>query len=119
VWIYSAASNQLKAGVAFYGCLVDPAAQSAICPKSPTQLAPEMKAPLLGLTVESDQGIPLAQVEAMKAALAAAGKTAEFKIYPGAPHAFHADYRPSYRADAAEAAWKDMQAWLKKYNLLG
>jgi carboxymethylenebutenolidase len=119
VWIYSAASNQLKAGVAFYGSLVDPAAQAAIWPKSPTQLAPEMKAPVLGLYGEADQGIPVAQVEAMKAALAAAGKTAEFKIYPGAPHAFHADYRPSYRAEAAEAAWKDMQAWLKKYNLLG
>jgi carboxymethylenebutenolidase len=104
--------------VAFYGSLVDPAAQAGIWPKSPTQLAPEMKAPVLGLYGEADQGIPVTQVEAMKAALAAAGKTAEFKIFPGAPHGFHADYRPSYRPDAAEAAWSEMQAWFKKYNVL-
>ena len=52
-----------------------------------------MKAPVLGLYGEADTGIPVAHVEAMKAALAANKKTAEFKIYPGAPHGFHADYR--------------------------
>jgi carboxymethylenebutenolidase len=118
VWEYAAYSSKLKAGVAFYGSLVDPQTQSAVWPKSPMQLAPEMKAPVLGLYGEADQGIPVAQVEAMKAALAAAGKTAEFKIFPGAPHGFHADYRPSYRKEAAEAAWADMTAWFKKYKVL-
>jgi carboxymethylenebutenolidase len=83
------------------------------------QLAPEMKAPVLGLYGEADQGIPVAQVEELKAALARANKTADFKIYPGAPHGFHADYRPSYRKEAAEDAWNQMQAWLKKYKVLG
>ena len=69
---------------------------------------------VLGLYGEADQGIPVAQVEAMKAALASAGKTAEFKIYPGAPHGFHADYRPSYRKEAADDAWAQMTAWFKK-----
>ena len=77
-----------------------------------------MKAPVLGLYGEADTGIPVAQVEALKAALAAAHKTAEFKIYPGAPHGFHADYRASYRKDAAEDAWYQMQAWLRKYRVL-
>jgi carboxymethylenebutenolidase len=119
VWEYAAHSDQLKAGVAFYGSLVDPDGQKAVWPKSPTQLAPEMKAPVLGLYGAEDQGIPVTQVETMKAALAAAGKTAEFKVFPGAGHGFHADYRPSYRAEAAEAGWKDMQAWFKKYSVLG
>src|SRR5256886_9338538 len=118
VWVYAAHNANLKAGVAFYGSLVDPEAQKAIWPKSPTQLAPEMKAPVLGLYGEADQGIPVAQVEAMKAALASAGKTAEFKIYPGAPHGFHADYRPSYRKEAADAAWNEMVSWFKKYQVL-
>ena len=118
VWEYAAHSPALKAGVAFYGPLVDADAQKAIWPKSPTQLAPEMKAPVLGLYGEADQGIPVAQVEAMKAALAAAHKTAEFKIYPGAPHGFHADYRPSYRKDAAEDGWAQMTAWFKKNGVL-
>lgn len=117
VWEYAAHSPALKAGVAFYGPLVD--APNPAWPKSPTQLASEMKAPALGLYGEADTGIAVAQVEAMKAALAAAGKTAEFKIYPGAPHGFHADYRPSYRQDAAEDGWKQMQAWLTKYKVLG
>ena len=117
VWEYSAHNPNLKAGVAFYGTLVDPANPG--WPKSPTQLAPEMKAPVLGLYGAEDTGIPVAQVEAMKAALASAGKTAEFKIYPGAPHGFHADYRPSYRKEAAEDGWNQMQAWFKKYKVLG
>jgi carboxymethylenebutenolidase len=117
VWEYAAHSSALKAGVAFYGSLVDPA--NPAWPKSPTQLAPDMKAPVLGLYGEADQGIPLAQVEAMKAALATANKPAEFKIYPGAPHGFHADYRPSYRKDAAEDGWNQMQAWFRKYGVLG
>ena len=119
VWEYSAHNGDLKAGVAFYGSLVDPEAQKAIWPKAPSQLAAEVKAPVLGLYGEADQGIPVAQVEAMKASLAAAGKTAEFKIYPGAPHGFHADYRPSYRKEAAEDAWAQMTAWFKKYGVLG
>jgi carboxymethylenebutenolidase len=117
VWEYAAHSSALKAGVAFYGSLVDPA--NPAWPKSPTQLAPDMKAPVLGLYGEADQGIPVTQVEAMKAALAAANKPAEFKIYPGAPHGFHADYRPSYRKDTADDAWNQMQAWFRKYKVLG
>src|SRR5947209_18093131 len=116
VWEYAAHNKDLKAAVAFYGSLVDPANPG--WPKSATQLAPEMKAPVLGLYGEADQGIPVAQVEAMKAALAAAGKTAEFKIYPGAPHGFHADYRPSYRKEAAEDAWAQLTAWFKKNGVL-
>jgi carboxymethylenebutenolidase len=78
-----------------------------------------MKAPVLGLYGEADTGIAVADVEALKAALAANKKTAEFKIYPGAPHGFHADYRASYRKEAAEDAWRRMQAWMKKYQVLG
>ncbi|MBA2125769.1 carboxymethylenebutenolidase [Hyphomicrobium methylovorum] len=118
VWEYCAASSQIKAGVAFYGSLVDPEPQKTIWPKSPTELASEMKVPVLGLYGGEDKGIPVAQVEAIKAALAAAGKTAQFKIYPSAPHGFHADYRPSYREDVAKEAWAEMTAWLKKWHVL-
>ncbi|MBS0249915.1 MAG: dienelactone hydrolase family protein [Proteobacteria bacterium] len=118
VWVYCATNPNVKAGVAFYGSLVDPAAQKAIWPKSPIELASEMKAPVLGLYGGADQGIPAEQVETMKAALAVAGKMAEFKIYPGAPHGFHADYRPSYTPAAAEDAWKQMMSWFKRWAVL-
>src|SRR5215475_12876291 len=117
VWEYAAHNGALKAGVAFYGPVVDP--PNPAWPKSPTQLAPDMKAPVLGLYGEADTGIPVSTVEAFKAALAENKKTAEFKIYPGAPHGFHADYRSSYRKEAAEDAWNQMQAWFKKHNVLG
>jgi carboxymethylenebutenolidase len=117
VWEYAAHSTALKAGVSFYGPPVDPA--NPLWPKSPTQLAPDMKAPVLGLYGEKDTGIPVDTVEALKAALAKANKPAEFKIYPDALHGFHADYRASYRKEAAEDGWNSMQAWFKKYKVLG
>ncbi|MEW6149109.1 MAG: dienelactone hydrolase family protein [Pseudomonadota bacterium] len=116
VWEYAAHSGTLKAGVAFYGTLIDPA--NPLWPKSPMQLAPEMKAPVLGLYGGADSGIPVAQVEQMKAALEQNKKAAEFRVYPEAPHGFHADYRGSYRKDAAEDAWKQAQAWFRKYGVL-
>jgi carboxymethylenebutenolidase len=116
VWLYATHSSNLKAGVAFYGSLMDP--PSAAMPKNAFDLAAEVKAPVLGLYGAEDAGITPDQVEAMKEKLKAAGKTAEFKIYPGAGHGFFADYRQSFRADAAQDAWLSMQAWFKKYKVL-
>jgi carboxymethylenebutenolidase len=116
VWEYAAHNGALKAAVSFYGPLVDP--PNSVWPKSPIQLAPEMKAPVLGLYGEADTGIPISQVEALKAALAANHSPAEFKTYPGAPHGFFADYRSSYRKEAAEDAWNRMQAWFREYDVL-
>ena len=115
VWHYSTHNPSLKAGVAFYGSLVD---KNDAAPKNSIDLAPEVKEPVLGLYGEADTGIPPEQVNQMEAALKAAGKTAEFHEYPGAPHGFVADYRPSYRKDAAEDAWNKMTAWFKKYGVL-
>jgi carboxymethylenebutenolidase len=116
VWLYSTHNPNLKAGVAFYGSLSD--AHSDAMPKNALDLAADVKEPVLGLYGAADTGISVDQVEKMKAALQAAGKTAEFKIYPDTPHGFHADYRPSYRKEAAEDAWQQLQAWFKKYGVL-
>jgi carboxymethylenebutenolidase len=116
VWLYSTHNPDLKAGVAFYGSLAD--ASSAAMPQNALALADKVKAPVLGLYGEADAGIKVEQVKEMEAKLKAAGKTAEFKLYPGAPHGFHADYRPSYRKEAAEDAWKQMLAWLKTHKVL-
>lgn len=37
----------------------------------------------------------------------------------GAPHGFVADYRASYRKEAAEDGWNRMVGWFKKYKVLG
>jgi carboxymethylenebutenolidase len=115
VWHYSSHNPNLKAGVAFYGPITD---KNPAAPKSSLELAPEIKEPVLGLYGAEDAGIKVADVKAMEAALKADGKTAEFHIYPGAPHGFEADYRASYRKDAAEQAWNEMIGWFKKYGVL-
>jgi carboxymethylenebutenolidase len=116
VWLYSTHNPNLKAGVAFYGTLADPHTEAM--PKNALDLAAEVKEPVLGLYGGADTGISVDQIEKMKAELKAAGKTAEFKTYPDAPHGFHADYRPSYRKEAAEDAWQQLEAWFRKYNVL-
>ena len=112
-WLY-AAQGPVKAGVAWYGRLVGTA--NDLMPKHPIDLATHLRAPVLGLYGEKDGGIPLDSVEKMKAALAtgnAAAKASQFVVYPDAPHAFHADYRPSYRKEAAEDGFKRCLEWFK------
>jgi carboxymethylenebutenolidase len=113
-WLYAAHSANVKAGVAWYGRLVGQS--NALQTRNPVELAGELKAPVLGLYGGADTGIPLATVDQMKAALAAgssAAKKSEFHVYPDAPHAFHADYRPSFRKEAAEDGWRRCLAWFK------
>jgi carboxymethylenebutenolidase len=114
VWLYAAHNPALKAGVAWYGRLSGAGKATEIQPKYPIDLVGEIKAPVLGLYGEKDTGIPVKDVEAMRAALKAAGKPGEIIVYPDAPHAFHADYRPSYRKEPAEDGWKRLQEWFKK-----
>ncbi len=111
VWLYAAHNPRLKAGVAWYGRLTGVA--SALTPKHPLDLVAEIKAPVLGLYGAKDQGIPVSDVDDMRADLARAGKRAEFVVYPEAGHAFHADYRPSYRAAEAADGWSRLLAWFK------
>jgi carboxymethylenebutenolidase len=117
-WLYSAHNAGVKAGVAWYGKLVGDT--NPLQTSHPVNAAATLKAPVLGLYGEKDSGIPQGTVEKMKAALAvgsAAAKKSEFVIYPDAPHAFHADYRPSYQKAAADDGWKRCLAWFKIHGV--
>jgi carboxymethylenebutenolidase len=114
-WLYAAHNPQLKAGVAWYGRLAGD--KTPLQPRYPVDLAAELKAPVLGLYGGADQGIPLDTVERMRAALPSAKVPSEIHVYPDAPHAFYADYRPSYRKGPAEDGWKRMLAWFRKYGV--
>ena len=111
-WLYAAHSVTLKAGVAWYGRLVGEA--TPLQPKYPIDVAAQLKAPVLGLYGGQDQGIPLTDVEKMRAALAAAKQPSEIHVYPEAPHGFHADYRPSFREADARDAWRRCLEWFRK-----
>ncbi len=114
VWLYAAHSERLKAGVAWYGRLEGP--KTALQPTQPIDVARTLRAPVLGLYGGADTGIPLKSVDSMQAILRAAGKPSDIVVYPDAPHAFFADYRPSYRADAAADGWRRMQEWFTRYG---
>lgn len=114
-WLYAAHNPKLKAGVAWYGRLTGVA--SAMTPHHPIDVVDKISAPVLGLYGAKDQGIPVSDVDDMKADLAKAGKRAEFVVYPDAGHAFHADYRPSYRAADAADGWGRLLAWFKASGL--
>jgi len=112
--LYAARSSELRAAVPWYGQL-RPALTPGVRTVGPLDVAAKISAPVLGLYGAEDLGIPVADVKTLEAAMKAAGRTAEFVIYPGAPHAFFADYRPSYRAEAAKDAWGRCIAWFGKY----
>jgi carboxymethylenebutenolidase len=113
-WLYCAHSPQVKAGVAWYGRLVGET--SPLQPKYPLDVVADLKAPVLGLYGGQDQGIPLADVEKMRAALAAAKNPSEIVVFPDAPHGFNADYRPSYRAEDAREGWRQALAWFRRHG---
>jgi carboxymethylenebutenolidase len=111
-WMYAAHNKNVKAGVAWYGRLEG--APNPLSPTNPVDVVGSINGPVLGLYGGADTGIPQASVDKMKTALAtgsAAAKKSEFVVYDGAPHAFHADYRPSYRKEPAEDGFKRALAW--------
>jgi len=111
-WLYLAHNPKVNAGVAWYGRVVGDSTPNT--PKHPIDLTGSIKQPVLALYGGADSGIPNATIYRMMAALQAAGNTAsQLVLYKDAPHAFHADYRPTYRKEAAEDGWKRAVAWFK------
>ena len=119
-WLAASQLDGVKAGVAWYGRVTGD--KTANNPSHPIDLVAQLKAPVLGLYGGQDTGIPLDQVEKMKEALASqknkAAQASQFHIYPDAPHAFHADYRPSYREASAKDGWARCVAWFKQQGVV-
>ena len=119
-WL-SATLPQVRAGVAWYGRLIGEKTEGN--PRHPVDIAAELKAPVLGLYGGADTGISLESIDQMRAALALAApknpaaKACQFEVYPATPHAFHADYRASYREGPAKDGWEKCIAWFKKMGV--
>ena len=112
VWLYTAHSPDVKAGVAWYGPLAG--TPNALRPHTATELAGDLHAPVLGLYAGLDKGITATDIDAMRAALAKVGKTASrIDVFPDAQHGFNADYRDSYNEKDAKDGWARMLAWFK------
>jgi len=118
VWLYAAHNQNLKAGVAWYGHLRGPQPVDPLRLKYPLDLVNEINAPVLGFYGGQDKGIPVSDVEAMKAALAQAGKQkSKLQVFMDAGHGFFADYRPSYNEKDAQTGWRELQAWFHRYDV--
>jgi carboxymethylenebutenolidase len=115
-WLYAAYNPKVKAGVAWYGRLVGKS--TTLTPKHPVDIAPTLSVPVLGLYGGKDTGIPLESVEKVRALLKSGRSKSEIVVYPEAPHAFFADYRPSYRETEAKEGWKRLQEWFKSQGLM-
>lgn len=114
-WLYAIHNPHVKAAVAWYGALAgnpDP-----LHPTTVLDAVKALKVPVLGLYGGADQGIPVGDVEKMRAELAALNKPAEIVLYPDTPHGFNADYRPSYRPQAAKDGWARMLKWFKQHGV--
>ncbi|MEA5568361.1 dienelactone hydrolase family protein [Anabaena sp. UHCC 0399] len=114
-WLYSAYNPKVKAGVAWYGRLVGNSTE--LTPKHPVDIASNLKVPVLGLYGGQDTGIPLKTVEQMRDELKSSRCKSEIIVYPDAPHAFFADYRPSYRQKEAKDGWQRLLAWFKQHGV--
>ena len=114
-WMYAAQNPKVKAGVAWYGRLVGELSERT--PRHPIDVAATLRVPVLGLYGAEDSGIPLFTVERMREALAEGKGGSEIVVYPDAPHGFHADYRASYRKEAAGDGWKRMLEWFKRHGV--
>ncbi|MEH0167663.1 dienelactone hydrolase family protein [Roseateles microcysteis] len=117
-WLYAAHQPQLKAAVAWYGKLRGE--RHSIYPRHPLDLTADLKAPVLGLYGGADAGIPNEDVASMQEALKAgsvAARASEIVLYPDTPHAFNADYRPSYREKEAKDGWVRCLAWFKSHGV--
>jgi carboxymethylenebutenolidase len=116
VWLYDAHNPKVKAAVAWYGQLVGNA--DPLHPTQPIDIAAKLNGPVLGLYGGKDADITQASIDAMKQALAQGddiAKASSIVVYPEAGHAFHADYRPSYQADAAKDGWARAVKWFDTY----
>ena len=114
VWLYAEHNPDVKAAVAWYGPLQRPKSDNT--PANPIDQVAQLKVPVLGLYGGADPGIPQDQVDAMRAALKAAGNPSEIIVYPDTPHGFHADYRRGYRPEQAKNGWNRLQAWFKDHG---
>jgi carboxymethylenebutenolidase len=114
-WLYAAHNPKVRAAVAWYGPLGSPT--NPLHPKNPPDLVDQLHVPVLGLYGGADAGIPNNQVQAFAFALKTAHKETQFVVYPDTPHGFNADYRPSYRPEAAKDGWRRMLAWFKAHGV--
>lgn len=104
--------EQIATAVCFYGGGIVNAREGLRLEPLMTEVD-RIEVPVLCFFGGRDTSIPMAEVEAVRNALARQPREHEVVVYPEAGHGFFCDERPSYDAAAAEDAWKRTRAWLE------
>jgi carboxymethylenebutenolidase len=112
VALWTATRHEIGAAVTFYGGGV---AKGRFGLPSLVELAPALRAPWLGLYGDRDTGIPVDEVEQLRAAAAASDQPNEIVRYADAEHGFNCDRRASYHEPSATDAWQRMLSWFGQY----
>lgn len=113
--LFACQTNQIDAAIDCYGGRMIQDELTPAQPVSPIDLVKGLSCPLLGLFGEEDPNPTVAHVQRLRDELEKHGKRYEIHVYPNAGHAFFADYRPSYRPEAAQDAWQRMLDWFGRY----
>lgn len=116
VWLYAAHNPSIKAGVAWYGRVVNNPSSppNPVQPRSATDVAKDIKIPVLGIYGAKDGGIPVDTVEGLRSELKKGTSNSDIVIYPDAGHGFLADYRQGYHRESSLDAWPRFLEWIRK-----
>jgi carboxymethylenebutenolidase len=117
--LFAVASDRLDAAVDCWGGFIDKAAPELDStperPTPPLQLADKLHCPLLAAVGAEDQNPSPAIAEQLRERAAIAGQEVKVDVYEGAGHAFFADYRPTYRPEAAAKLWREIVPFLERH----
>jgi carboxymethylenebutenolidase len=114
VYQVAATNPDIDAAVAWYGGLSRPFVDTPN-PVTGFDVVKDIQVPFLGLYGETDQNPTPADARKFVEMLKAHNQTAEAVVFPGAGHAFFADYRPSFNAAAAADGWKRCTEFFDKH----
>jgi carboxymethylenebutenolidase len=114
-FILACKSRHLDAAVDSAGGFIIQEQHTPQRPVSPIDIVPTMSCPLLALFGDDDPNPSPAHAARMHDELTKHSKVHEFRMYRNAGHAFFADYRPSYRAAAAQDMWHQVLTFYGKH----
>jgi carboxymethylenebutenolidase len=121
--LFACASNRLNAAVDCWGGFIDRATPDERStpprPTPPLELAGKLSCPLLAAVGAEDQNPSPELAERLRAKAGESGQQVKVDVYDGAGHAFFADYRPTYRPEAAAKLWSEIVPFLHTHLQAG
>ncbi len=121
--LFACASDRLNAAVDCWGGFIDRATPDEVStperPTPPLELAAQLTCPLLAAVGAEDRNPSPQLAELLRERASASGQEVDVDVYDGAGHAFFADYRPTYRPEAAAQLWRRVVPFLQRHLQAG